>query len=65
MVPLVNRFQKSELMESHEVPSLHYFLASLAGIARALEEFGYREEAGQLFRVKKELESKVAPPKRE
>lgn len=52
-------------MESHEVPSLHYFLASLAGIARALEEFGYREEAGQLFRVKKELESKVAPPKRE
>lgn len=50
-------------MESHEVPSLHYFLASLAGIARALEGFGYRDEAKQLSRVKEELEAKIMLPK--
>jgi hypothetical protein len=52
-------------MESDELPPLHYFLTSLAGIARALEDFGYRDEAVQLFRVKKELESKVAPRKKD
>jgi hypothetical protein len=57
--------EKSQLMQSHELPPLHYFLTSLAGIARALEDFGYRDEAVQLFRVKKELEEKVTPRKRE
>ena len=65
MVPIVIGNQKNKIMESHEVPSLQYFLASLAGIARALEEFGYRDEAGQLFRVKNDLEAKVASPKKE
>ncbi|MES2255251.1 MAG: hypothetical protein V4559_09435 [Pseudomonadota bacterium] len=37
---------------------LQYFMASLAGIARALEDFGYEDEAGQLLRVKKVLETK-------
>lgn len=49
----------------HEVPSLHYFLASLAGIARALEDFGYRDEAGRLFRVREELEAKMMLPKKD
>jgi hypothetical protein len=52
-------------MEPHQAHSLQYFLASLAGIARALEDFGYRDEAGQLFRVKAKLETKVLPPKKE
>jgi len=39
-------------------PSLQYFMASLAGIARALEDFGYEDEAGQLLRVKDVLEAK-------
>lgn len=38
--------------------SLQYFMASLAGIARALEDFGYEDEAGQLLRVKTVLETK-------
>jgi hypothetical protein len=37
------------------------FLTLLAGIARALEDLGYRDEAGHLFRVKKNLETKVMP----
>ena len=52
-------------MKSHQTHSLQYFLMSLAGIARALEDFGYRDEAGQLFRVKEKLETKVSPPKKE
>lgn len=38
--------------------SLQYFMASLAGIARALEDFGYEDEAGQLLCVKDVLEEK-------
>ena len=45
--------------------SLPYFLASLAGIARALEDFGYRDEANELFRVKRELENKILPTEKE
>ena len=57
--------QKSQVMESNQTHSLQYFLASLAGIARALEDFGYRDEAGQLFRVKQELETKVTSSKKD
>ena len=46
-------------MEANQNHSLQYFLSSLVGIARALEDFGYREEAGQLFRVQHQLEDKV------
>lgn len=46
-------------MKSHQAHSLQYFLASLAGIARALEDFGYRDEAGELLRVQRELETKL------
>lgn len=53
--------QKNPMMDPHQSHSIQYFLASLAGIARALQDFGYRDEAGQLFRVKEELEIKVAP----
>jgi hypothetical protein len=41
--------------------SPQYFLTLLAGIARALEDLGYRDEAGRLFRVKKDLGTKVMP----
>ena len=41
--------QKNQVKESPQSHSLPYFLASLAGIARALEDFGYRDEAEQLF----------------
>ena len=57
--------QKIPVMEPDQSHSIQYFLASLAGIARALQDFGYRDEAGQLFRVKEELEIKVAPRKKE
>ena len=57
--------QKIPVMEPNQSDSIQYFLASLAGIARALQDFGYRDEAGQLFRVKEELEIKVAPLKKE
>jgi hypothetical protein len=53
------------MMEPNQSHSIQYFLASLAGIARALQDFGYRDEAVQLFRVKEELEGKVAPLKKE
>lgn len=62
-IPVIK--QKNQVMESNQVHSLQYFLASLAGIARALEDFGYRDEAGQLFRVKQELETKVTSPKKD
>ena len=56
---------KNPVMEPQHSQSLQYFLASLAGIARALEDFGYRDEAGTLFRVKEDLETKVTLPRKE
>lgn len=53
------------MKESPQTHSLPYFLASLAGIARALEDFGYRDEANELFRVKRELEDKILPAKKD
>ena len=47
-------------MTPPEKHSLHYLLASLAGIARALEDFGYRDEAGELMRVERDLERKIS-----
>ncbi|MGH6828819.1 MAG: hypothetical protein ACREFW_07905 [Rhizomicrobium sp.] len=48
------------MIPGQEKHSLQYLLASLKGIARALEDFGFREEAGELFRVERELERKVS-----
>jgi hypothetical protein len=45
----------------HVAHSLQYFLASLAGIARALDDLGYREDARQIFLVRKSLEAKMDP----
>ncbi|HEX4371439.1 MAG TPA: hypothetical protein VH019_08840 [Rhizomicrobium sp.] len=53
------------MKETPQTHSLPYFLASLAGIARALEDFGYRDEANELFRVKRELENKILPSQKE
>jgi hypothetical protein len=53
------------MKDSPQTHSLPYFLASLAGIARALEDFGYRDEAQELFRVKRELEDKIVPSQKE
>ena len=57
--------QKNKMKETPQNHSLPYFLASLAGIARALEDFGYRDEANELFRVKRELENKILPSQKE
>ena len=65
MEPFAVVQQKNPVMEPQRTQSLQYFPVSLAGIARALEDFGYRDEAGRLFRVKKDLETKIIPPKRE
>jgi hypothetical protein len=46
-------------MDPQVIHSLQYFLASLAGIARALDDFGYRDEARQIFQIRAGLESKV------
>lgn len=62
MGPFLVVEQESQMMGSDQDPSLQYFLASLAGIARALEDFGYRDEAGQLFLVKERLETKIVVP---
>ena len=53
------------MKDTPQTHSLSYFLSSLAGIARALEDFGYRDEANELFRVKRELENKILPTKNE
>jgi hypothetical protein len=53
------------MKDTPQTHSLPYFLASLAGIARALEDFGYRDEANELFRVKRELENKILPSQKE
>ena len=53
------------MKETPQNHSLPYFLASLAGIARALEDFGYRDEANELFRVNRELENKILPSQKE
>ena len=53
------------MKETPQTHSLPYFLASLAGIARALEDFGYRDEPNELFRVKRELENKILPSQKE
>jgi hypothetical protein len=53
------------MKETPQTHSLPYFLSSLAGIARALEDFGYRDEANQLFRVKRDLENKILPAEKE
>jgi hypothetical protein len=53
------------MKETPQTHSLPYFLASLAGIARALEDFGYHDEANELFRVKRELENKILPSQKE
>jgi hypothetical protein len=57
--------QKNKMKDTPQTHSLPYFLASLAGIARALEDFGYRDEANELFRVKRELENKILPSPKE
>ena len=57
--------QKNKMKDTPQTHSLPYFLASLAGIARALEDFGYRDEANELFRVKRELENKILPTEKE
>jgi hypothetical protein len=57
--------QKNKVKDTPQTHSLPYFLASLAGIARALEDFGYRDEANELFRVKRELENKILPSQKE
>ena len=49
------------MKETPHAHSLRYFISSLAGIARALEDFGYHQEAETLFRVKRELENKILP----
>jgi hypothetical protein len=54
---------KNPVMHPQQGQSLQYFLSSLAGIARALEDFGYRDEAVRLARVKEDLETKVMLPK--
>lgn len=56
---------KNPVMQPQQGRSLQYFLTSLAGIARALEEFGYRDEAIRLARVKEDLEAKVLQQKKE
>ena len=65
MEPVAAVEQKNPVMDPQQGHPLQYFLASLAGIARALEDFGYRDEAGRLFRVKEDLEMKIEPPRRE
>jgi hypothetical protein len=52
-------------MGLHVAHSLEYFAASLAGIARALDDFGYRDEARQLFQIQKTLEEKAAVESRD
>jgi len=47
------------MTDPHIVHSLQYFAASLGGIARALEDFGFREEALKIFQVKGRLESEA------
>lgn len=59
MEPFVVIEPKNSVMHSQRAQSLQYFLNSLAGIARALEDFGFRDEAIRLARVKEDLETKV------
>ncbi len=61
MEPLAALEAQSNMKDPQPGQSLRYFLKSLAGIAQALEDFGYRDEATRLFRVKQDLESKIAP----
>jgi hypothetical protein len=56
---------KNPVMHPQQNQSLQYFLTSLAGIARALDDFGYRDEAIRLARVKEDLETKVLQQKKE
>jgi hypothetical protein len=56
---------KNPVMDPQQSQSLQYFLTSLAGIARALEDFGYRDEAFRLSRVREDLETKVTQQKQE
>jgi hypothetical protein len=51
--------QAKPMKETPQIHSLRYFISSLAGIARALEDFGYRQEADELLRVKRDLENKI------
>ena len=53
------------MKETPQTHSLRYFLASLAGIAPALDDFGFHEEAKELFRVKQNLENKLLPSKKD
>jgi hypothetical protein len=46
-------------MDHQTAHTLQYFLASLAGIARALDDLGYREEAGKIFQVRMSLAGKA------
>ena len=52
-------------MKTVQGHSLRYFLVSLAGIAQALEDLGYRDEAGRLHGVKQDLETKSPPGRKE
>lgn len=52
-------------MKTVQGHSLRYFLVSLAGIAQALEDLGYRDEAGRLLGVKQDLETKPPPGRKE
>lgn len=62
MEPLPCAGQEGPVKEAPQSHSLPYFLASLAGIAQALEDFGYHGEAQKLFGVMRELEKKVSLP---
>ena len=53
------------MKETPQTHSLRYFISSLAGIARSLEDFGYHKEAEELFRVGRALEDKILPSKKE
>lgn len=63
MEPFVADEAESNVKDPQRGQSLRYFLVSLAGIAQALEDFGYRDEASRLVRVKEDLETKIAPRK--
>jgi hypothetical protein len=61
MEPFAAVETESNVKDPQQGQSLRYFLMSLAGIAQALEDFGYRDEADRLFRVREDLETKIAP----
>jgi hypothetical protein len=49
-----------ELMKPQPIPSYQEVPISLARIANALEDSGYRDEVRQSFRVREDVESRAA-----